>query len=264
MKLIRFTTLVVLTIMLTGTVIAQNAVIGLSNTFTSPDPTCGYWCWFRAIKNILPHYGQGSVTEYDIIELARENRYFNIPDSITCNVCSFPNSCCCYTMNSSNVVVMLSLYGLIGGFSGVLSPSSLEEHFLSNRPVLIVVSGGVFTDSHVFIAHGIYGDLVHIIDGDLGECTRPYYNIYPGSYWVETFKFLHSPNCSEILVAGGIVKNTGTICFEATNRIESSSAIPSGNEVYFISEGEVHLKPGFYVRQTSSLEIITGATTSCP
>jgi hypothetical protein len=254
--------LALLSVMLIGIAEAQvpNAVIGLTNTFTSPDITCGNWCWARAIKNILPHYGSGNISELEILEYARERRLFNIPDSITCNYsCFFPNSCCCYTMDTDKILQILKSHGIYGAFSASVSSSTqLEENFLTNRPVLIQVTG------HVFVAHGIQGYLVHIIDGTLGECTRPIYDIYPNRTWIGTGYFSHSPNCSAILVVGGISSNTGTIYLEATNRIEAKSSIPPGNNVYLISEGEVLLNPGFYVRETSSLEISTGTSTSCP
>ncbi|MCF8360543.1 MAG: hypothetical protein K9H26_17450 [Prolixibacteraceae bacterium] len=254
---------IILLISLSNITRSQTVILDMNDVYGTDN--CNKWCWNRAATNMIDYYYGYHPSKIEIAEIARENGL--LQDFCECTTCtSIPDSCC---KTIGSVASLLVHWGFKFYPLGVATASEFAEVFSVNKPVIIMVNKD-YSGHHYFIAHGIEGSDVHIIDGWLGETQRSINDIYPNSTWSSTDVPKFSPDCSDVNEVTARITNSKT--YYSKNTMKISGNFQNNTNSVFRSDNEVILEykminasipVGFKVNLGSSLVIYTGEN-NCP
>lgn len=234
---------------------AQTCILNMSDQFGSA--TCNLHCWARATKNVLYYFSYTNLLNVAIIDYARREGFFLNYEGCTdnsCAICYLTPDSCCRALDLDGIDDILYYFGTISSTCNMMtidkSSQYLYEQFILGKPVIIRATG------HVFVAYGISGVSVSVIDGD-DEVTRHINNIAPGRTWVGTFVMNNNDNCSYTNNISNNLYYGRTYIASNTLTLSNSVIYHSGYTTTLKAGNKVQLCEGVEIRKNSALLIQT-------
>ena len=244
-NLYRIVILFILVVTLNVKTNAQTCVLGLYDNFGPV--TCGNHCWARAVKNIISYYGI-SVNNLEIIDYARSLGGFNC----MCIDCYISPDSCCKILSPNLFDELLLNWGIASDLNWTYNNATcLYNNFIFNKPVIIITTG------HAFVAHGISGNNVYVVDGE-ENYIRDINDICPGRTWESTFAMNNNRNC---LLYNHISNNLSigqTFTSDHTITVSNGVFYHYDQTTTLQAENNVQLCSGLTIRNNCSVIIQTG------